>query len=104
MLLPTQVVFIALLFLLAKGWTIYRSELRSSSLAKMCGFLFVYFIVYVAVLAYERSEFDPVSLPVTFATEGILPFYPQNTMEESSLRPREALCIMCVCEREIRGD
>lgn len=54
-----EVVFQALLFLLAKGWTIYRPELRKSSLIKMGVFLALYFIVFVNVLTYEHNNFDP---------------------------------------------
>ncbi|BES94590.1 Rhodopsin-like GPCR transmembrane domain [Nesidiocoris tenuis] len=55
----SEVVFLILLLLLAKGYTITRGRLRLASSVKLTIFMCVYIITYASLFVYERLFFDP---------------------------------------------
>eukprot|EP00039_Didymoeca_costata_P004281 m.72416 g.72416 ORF g.72416 m.72416 type:complete len:637 (+) comp12325_c0_seq1:1336-3246(+) len=54
-----EVLFIDVLLLLAKGWTVYRPTLRELTVYKMITFSVIYIVVYLVVTVQERRNYDP---------------------------------------------
>ncbi|XP_073978128.1 transmembrane protein 145-like isoform X2 [Rhodnius prolixus] len=55
----SEVVYLVLLLLLAKGYTITRGRLRLASSVKLTIFMCIYVITYITLFIYERLFFDP---------------------------------------------
>uniref|UniRef100_A0A0A9Y085 Uncharacterized protein n=1 Tax=Lygus hesperus TaxID=30085 RepID=A0A0A9Y085_LYGHE len=55
----SEVVYLILLLLLAKGYTITRGRLRLASSIKLTIFMCVYVVTYIILFVYERLFFDP---------------------------------------------
>eukprot|EP00794_Sanderia_malayensis_P011259 gene11259-12439_t len=54
-----DVIFLLLLVLLAKGWTVTRGRISSSGQVKLGVFFTLYVIIYIAMYIYEAKAFDP---------------------------------------------
>ena len=54
-----EIVFLLLLILLAKGYTVTRAKLRQTSSIKLTIFICSYIIMYVALFLMEQLYFDP---------------------------------------------
>ncbi|XP_077485177.1 transmembrane protein 145-like [Amblyomma americanum] len=55
----STLVFLLLLILVAKGYTVTRGRLKPSTSAKIGTFMTLYVVVYTALFIYERQYFDP---------------------------------------------
>ncbi|XP_075549074.1 transmembrane protein 145-like [Dermacentor variabilis] len=55
----STLVFLLLLILVAKGYTVTRGRLKASTSAKIGTFMTLYVVVYTALFIYERQYFDP---------------------------------------------
>ncbi|CAH1407389.1 unnamed protein product [Nezara viridula] len=55
----SEVIFLLLLLLMAKGYTITRGRIRLSSSVKLTIFMCLYVIMYVTLFIYEKLFFDP---------------------------------------------
>jgi hypothetical protein len=88
-----EVCMASLLMLLAKGWTVYRPTIRSSSMYKLVGFMSVYCIVFLALLVAERKLHDEEMITwrwdsspgtafclVYFLAWGVFAYYIYHTM------------------------
>ena len=51
----SEIVYILLLILLGKGYTVTRARLRASSVVKVTVFMSVYCVTYIALFTYERQ-------------------------------------------------
>ncbi|CAJ0575965.1 unnamed protein product, partial [Mesorhabditis spiculigera] len=61
--------FLLLLLLIAKGYTITRGRLSASSICKLVSFIFSYMVVYIAMFFYAQKMFD--SAKVTYVSESM---------------------------------
>ncbi|GFS01115.1 transmembrane protein 145 [Elysia marginata] len=55
----SNIVFILMLILLAKGYTIVRGRLTNKAMVKITSFIFIYVVVSVALFIWEGIFFDP---------------------------------------------
>lgn len=55
----SEISFLALLLLMAKGYTITRARLSTCSTIKLMTFINVYVIVYIALFIFREEVFDP---------------------------------------------
>lgn len=55
----SEVTFLILLLLLAKGYTITRARLSSMSAIKLTVFVNVYIVVFVSLFVFQAETFDP---------------------------------------------
>lgn len=55
----SEVCFLILMLLLAKGYTITRARLSSMSAIKLTIFVNVYIVVYVSLFIFQAETFDP---------------------------------------------
>lgn len=55
----SEITFLLLLLLLAKGYTISRARLSSCSIVKLTMFINTYIVSYIVLFIYQATEFDP---------------------------------------------
>ncbi|XP_023218945.1 transmembrane protein 145-like [Centruroides sculpturatus] len=55
----STLIFLLLLILIGKGYTVTRGRLRSITAAKIAVFMTIYVVVYAALYLYEQKFFDP---------------------------------------------
>ncbi|XP_042147604.1 transmembrane protein 145 [Ixodes scapularis] len=55
----STLIFLLLLILVAKGYTVTRGRLKSGTSAKIGTFMTIYVVVYSALFTYEQQYFDP---------------------------------------------
>lgn len=62
----STLVFLLLLILLAKGYTVTRARLKSRTSAKIGSFMALYSFTYVCLFIWEQSVFDPGQVLYTY--------------------------------------
>ncbi|XP_075218044.1 transmembrane protein 145-like isoform X2 [Lycorma delicatula] len=62
----SEVLFLLLLLLLAKGYTVTRGRLKIGSTVKLTVFMCLYIIGYYSLFQYEREYFDPGEVLYTY--------------------------------------
>ncbi|XP_074596790.1 transmembrane protein 145 [Brevipalpus obovatus] len=55
----STIIFLMLLILLAKGFTITRARLKHATMVKICLLMSLYTTTYAGIFLYERLHFDP---------------------------------------------
>lgn len=55
----SEIAFLLLLLLMAKGYTITRARLSSCSIVKLTIFINTYIVLYVILFIYQAEAFDP---------------------------------------------
>lgn len=55
----SEIAFLLLLLLMAKGYTITRARLSSCSIVKLTMFINTYIVAYITLFVYQATEFDP---------------------------------------------
>ncbi|KAL7046992.1 hypothetical protein ACKWTF_002762 [Chironomus riparius] len=55
----SEIAFLLLLLLMAKGYTITRARLSTSSTVKITVFINLYIVVYISLYIYQAEAFDP---------------------------------------------
>ena len=55
----SDITFLALMLLMAKGYTITRARLSTCSTVKLTVFINVYIVIYVTLFIYRAEQFDP---------------------------------------------
>lgn len=55
----SEISFLALLLLMAKGYTITRARLSSCSTVKLTIFINLYIVIYISLFVYQSEAFDP---------------------------------------------
>lgn len=55
----SEITFLLLLLLMAKGYTISRARLSSCSIVKLTMFINTYIVSYIVLFVYQATEFDP---------------------------------------------
>lgn len=58
----SEIAFLLLLLLMAKGYTITRARLSSCSIVKLTIFINVYIVAYIILFVYQAEAFDPGKL------------------------------------------
>jgi hypothetical protein len=64
----SEIAFLLLLLLMAKGYTITRARLSTSSTVKITVFINLYIVVYISLYVYQsevRKSMRPISLIIT---------------------------------------
>lgn len=55
----SEIAFLLLLLLMAKGYTITRARLSSCSIVKLTIFVNIYIVAYIILFVYQAEAFDP---------------------------------------------
>lgn len=55
----SEVSFLALMLLMAKGYTITRARLSTCTTVKLTVFINIYIVIYITLFIYRAEEFDP---------------------------------------------
>ena len=65
-----EILFILLIILLAKGYTVTRARLRQASVIKVTIFISLYCIIYAFLFVFEQRYFDPGEVLYTYSSLG----------------------------------
>lgn len=68
----SEIAFLLLLLLMAKGYTITRARLSSCSIVKLTIFINTYIVAYIILYIYQAEAFDPGEVNIVESIKSLI--------------------------------